>query len=1267
MPEHIVNSGHNLLPDRQLSDAEVRKTLDSIGFAERRAAERCLQHLSNDIQIQDGWQRYLPVLLSALSNTADPDQALSSFERFAHASDDRQALSGYLADNPRALEALLTLFGGSRFLTEILLRRPELFKPLMDFRQLARPKAPAQLETEARDAITPFPTTEEQLDALRRFQHGEMLRIGTCDLLGLLDMPTVTVQLSRLADSMVRVCLRIAAQQSHTAPDGFVVLAMGKLGGGELNYSSDIDLLFLAEHNAMSYLRLGERLIDALSRVTAEGFLYRVDMRLRPWGRGGALVNSRQAHIRYLEQHARQWERQALLKARPVAGDPVVGEGFLRQAEPILFGRDGERVRADLHGMKQRTEEHLRQAGREWGEVKLGAGSIRDIEFVAQYLQLVHGAKHPEVRSRNTLDALDRLFAGEFLTAEDYRVCVEGYIFLRTIEHYLQITDYQQTYTLPNDAAGLTRLAHRLGFQDNDRPSRRDPLQKGKGILPPAKSSSQTVAQQFVARYQQHSAAIRSVYRHYLESSDMERTSDTDSATESSPRPVSGVDSGRHLERMDDSYLESFSEEEIKHHADMAEWLDYDNIVEVEAIPRGEGRWQVTIVAYDYLGELSLICGLLFAYGFDIIDGNVFTYEPLAQPPPATASHGPRRGSHRRRPVISAPHEDTRQKIVDVFTLKSVLGDVTEDLWVRYAEDLTGFLRRLQDGQQREAQGELARRVAVTLHNITNTARTLYPVEVEIDNETSEQYTVLRIDTQDTIGFLYEFTNALALNGTYIARMTIGSVGTRVHDTLWVTDAHGQKITSPDKQRELRAATVLVKHFTHLLPKSPNPEAALLHFGEFLGHLFTQPEWPDELASLERPEVLNALARLLGVSEFLWDDFLRMQHANLFPIVRDVDSLERSKSRKQLRRELASALTEATDGEKRRETINAFKDREMFRIDMRNIQGHIHRFGQFSAELTDLTEIVMETTCRMLDEELRAQYGIPRLEDSSLSPFSLCALGKCGGREMGFASDIELMFIYAGNGQTDGPRHTSTTEFYERFAQQMVSAVQARREGIFHIDLQLRPYGKAGSMAVALDAFRRYFAPDGPAWTYERQALIKLRPIVGDKTLGERIIGLRDDFVYSDESFDAAAMHAMRERQIRHLVTGGTINAKFSPGGLVDVEYLIQGLQINHSAANPNLRRTNTREAMIALAEVGIIPQNDFIRLRDAHRFLRRLIDALRMVRGDTKDLTIPPPDSDEFAFLVRRVRYVNTVEEMREGIERHFAAVREISARLLG
>jgi glutamate-ammonia-ligase adenylyltransferase len=144
-------------------------------------------------------------------------------------------------------------------------------------------------------------------------------------------------------------------------------------------------------------------------------------------------------------------------------------------------------------------------------------------------------------------------------------------------------------------------------------------------------------------------------------------------------------------------------------------------------------------------------------------------------------------------------------------------------------------------------------------------------------------------------------------------------------------------------------------------------------------------------------------------------------------------------------------------------------------------------------------------------------------------------------------------------------------------------------------------------------------------------------------------------------------MRAMRERQIRHLVTGGTSNAKYSPGGLVDLEYLVQGLQIMHGQRNPNLRLTNTREAMAALSAAGLLSPDDYARLRKAHTFLRWLIDALRVVRGNAKDLTVPPADSEEFAFLARRLRYGSDVAQLREDLIRHTTCVQELGTRLLG
>lgn len=1208
-----------------LAHEMYQQVLSTTAFANPKAACHILERTLLMCNDQEMALRALSHLSNALPASADPDRVLVNLERFVATATEQRALWRALAATPRPMEMLTTLFAGSQFLTEILLRHPEYFWQLMERRYLVCPKGREQVYHEVHALLGAQSTVEAKLSALRRYQRRELLRIGASDMFALLDLPSITGQLSHLADSLVRVSLELVAEQTGIPFDGFAVIGLGKLGGEELNYSSDIDLLFVADEDPSAYQRLGERLVGALSRVTADGFLYRVDMRLRPWGRSGLLVSSLRGYMDYMRRHAHAWEKQALLKARFVAGDELVGMTFLRQAEQILLEIGTSRdLCIDIHAMKQRTEAFLRTRNREWGEVKLGVGSIRDVEFATQYLQLVYGSSQPHLYCSNTLEALHRLAAAGVLSAEDHSVLVEGYTFLRTIEHYLQIMEYRQTSTLPRDAKALQYLARRLGF------------------------TGKQADEQLLLRYEQHSTAIRRVYQRFLEGEHM-------TASRPSCTTGSADDVDRHVARMDASYSSAFSRAEIARHVALAELLSDDNLVEIDVQPAERGRWRVTVVAYDYPGELSLICGLLFVYGFSIVDGYVFTYEPLREEQPTSGT------------LLLEQRPDSPKKIVDVFTVESVRGNGSLELWHSYRDDLAALLRMMQSGERRKARGELAKRVAAVMRDADKAATTLYPVDIEIDNTSSSCYTVLTIETPDTPGFLYEFSNALTLNRIYIARVIVSSVGNRVRDILYVTDEYGQKITSPEKQRELRAATVLIKHFTHLLPHSPDPETALLHFREFLAQLFTRPSWPDELASLERHDVLDALARLLGVSEFLWDDFLRMQYANLFPVVRNVDALAAARSRKQLREMLCRELEAASDYAARREALNAFKDREMFRVDMRHILGYITEFGQFSSELSDLAEVVVEAAVHLCEDELRARFGVPLRMDGQPAQLCVCALGKFGGRELGFASDIELMFVFQGGGQTSGPYSISTAEYYERLVQSFVATIRARREGTFHIDLQLRPYGKHGGMAVPLEAFRRYFAPDGEAWAYERQALVKLRPLFGDAALAQEILTLRDTYVYHGEPFDVTAMRAMRERQIRHLVTGGTLNAKFSPGGLVDLEYLVQALQINHGANSPALRETNTGRALTALEEAGILSAEQYTRLREALIFLRRLINALRVVRGNARDLTVPPADSEEFAFLARRLGYGNNLTQLHQDLLQHTGNVQELSHQLLG
>jgi glutamate-ammonia-ligase adenylyltransferase len=260
-----------LLLRGQLSDDELRDVLDPVGFAELAAAYRAFQRLGSDNRIKPSLIDLLPHLLAALSEAAGPDRVLVHLQRYTQNAGDQPAAFGYLADNPRAVEVLVTLFAGSQFLTEILLRNPEYLQMLMAHKELAQPKSVDEFCAEAAACTVAPDDAVEHLDALRRYQRLELLRIGACDLLGLYDLATMTAQLSNLADSLVRACLSIVSAQTGRSSEGFVVLAMGKLGGRELNYSSDVDLLFLAGSDPTSYLRLGERLIAALNAPATLG------------------------------------------------------------------------------------------------------------------------------------------------------------------------------------------------------------------------------------------------------------------------------------------------------------------------------------------------------------------------------------------------------------------------------------------------------------------------------------------------------------------------------------------------------------------------------------------------------------------------------------------------------------------------------------------------------------------------------------------------------------------------------------------------------------------------------------------------------------------------------------------------------------------------------------------------------------------------------------------------------------------------------------
>jgi glutamate-ammonia-ligase adenylyltransferase len=369
----------------------------------------------------------------------------------------------------------------------------------------------------------------------------------------------------------------------------------------------------------------------------------------------------------------------------------------------------------------------------------------------------------------------------------------------------------------------------------------------------------------------------------------------------------------------------------------------------------------------------------------------------------------------------------------------------------------------------------------------------------------------------------------------------------------------------------------------------------------------------------------------------------------------DVPALDTTKSNDELRDELATA-DRSSDPIAR---LNEFKDREMFRIDLRHITGRTE-LTKFSQELANLAEVVIEEGSRLCHEKLQNQFGTPVVAAGHPCSWSVCGLGKLGGRELGYASDIELLFVYEAEGQTAGPNAISNSRYFEEFVAAFLHTLRSRRQGIFEIDLRLRPHGKAGTLACSLESFAHYFSTVGEARQFERLALVKLRPVAGDASLADRIIRSRDAFAYSGQPIDYDNIQHLRQRQASELVSPRATNAKHSLGGLVDLEYFVQAKQIEIGHANPSVRVTGTLDAIDRLQQAGAFSAERARELSGAFRFLRRLIEALRVVRGHTQDLTIPRTGTVDFAHLARRLRF-DSPPALASEIDRQMSVAQEL------
>lgn len=482
----------------------ILQELESLGFSDPQRGYENLLSVRDGAPYSPPSPRRLkvmrtlgPALITEIAKSGAPDCALANFAEFSHRIGARTGFLSLLAENPKTTRLLISLFGSSQYLTDLFLHRPELLDSLIRVDLTRLQKAWKEMLEELAVHFGETDDLERKLNALRRFKVEDLIRIGLHDLGKVLGLEEVTRQLSDLAEVCLEGGLMLSVQemeQNFGKVEGgrFVILGMGKLGGREIDYNSDLDLIFIYDAPEESrsdgrrsgnlgaheyYVRLGQKLLTFLSAPTEEGVAYKIDMRLRPSGRAGPLVSSLESFRHYHQTSSELWERQALIKARFVAGDRSLGNEAEKVAEEFAYGRgltpDGIEK---IHHLRMRMERELAQENLSRFNLKKGKGGMVDIEFLTQMVQLSHAYRLPGIRQRGTLEALRTLHHHKVIRKAEYLLLSEGYLFLRRLDHRLRLLRDQSIDILEREGEQLYAVAQALGYKGNKRKSPGDLL-----------------------------------------------------------------------------------------------------------------------------------------------------------------------------------------------------------------------------------------------------------------------------------------------------------------------------------------------------------------------------------------------------------------------------------------------------------------------------------------------------------------------------------------------------------------------------------------------------------------------------------------------------------------------------------------------------------------------------------------------------------------------------------------------------------------------
>ena len=490
----LFNSIHNCDPWQ----ANFEKTLRAHKFLEPKKAWQNLTTLSSQSNFQQLFPKFFKSFIKFIASSYNPDLALNNFERFAQTINDKNYLYTILSTSTETLKSIIVLFSGSQVLTDSLLSDPSLFDWINNSKTINNSRSKDELMR----AYYEF-SGEKYLDnntpqMLRKFKKREYLRVGLRDLLGKTDFEETGRDLSFLADLSLQIAYEYVDEKmkkkygvpyykennKEKKEVEFTVLGMGKLGGLELNYSSDIDLLYIYTSskgetlptedypNTLKisiheyYAKLAVLLTKTIHEITLNGSVFRVDLDLRPEGTSGEIVNSLASLEIYYQSWGRLWERQALMKARVSAGSETLGKKFFEMLEPFVYRKNIDfSAMQEIISMKEKINQNIKKKKIKKRNIKLGEGGIREVEFTVQIYQLIYGGREKNIRGANTLKALKGLHEFNLIEKKEYKQLKEAYVFLRNIENRVQISFGLQIHDIPEDRFLQAVLALKMNIE----------------------------------------------------------------------------------------------------------------------------------------------------------------------------------------------------------------------------------------------------------------------------------------------------------------------------------------------------------------------------------------------------------------------------------------------------------------------------------------------------------------------------------------------------------------------------------------------------------------------------------------------------------------------------------------------------------------------------------------------------------------------------------------------------------------------------------